>query len=147
MVLLGFPMRLHDCRRSARDCFEPLGSILLVLLLGTGCQTPVPVQNVDDAPIAASKAQPTLEDVANAIQRAGTSLGWRMDPIQPGLIRGTLDVRSHVAIVRVVFNASHYGISYRDSTGLGYDGLAIHPNHNGWVKRLDDAIRAELLRL
>jgi hypothetical protein len=119
--------------------------VLVLLLAVAGCRTPAPVYNVNDAPIASSRANPALDDVAAAIQRGGTSLGWRMDRVQPGLIYGTLQVRSHVAIVSVIFNTTHYTIRYRDSTGLGYDGESIHPNYNGWVKRLDEAIRAQLV--
>ena len=120
---------------------------LALLLAVTGCRTPAPVYNVNDIPIAASKANPALDDVATAIQRAGTSLGWRMDRVQPGLMYGTLRVRSHVAIVSVIFNTTHYTIRYRDSTGLSYDGESIHPNYNSWVKRLDEAIRTQLSAL
>ena len=121
----------------------PRWTLVLAVLLGTGCRTPVPVQNVDDVAIPAS-GQRTLDDVAKAIQRAGTSLGWRMDPIQPGLMRATLHVRSHVATVSVIYDSARFSIRYRDSSGLGYDGETIHPNYNGWVKKLSDAIHKEL---
>ena len=56
-------------------------------------------------------------------------------------------MRSHVAVVDVTYTTKAYSIRYKDSTNLGYDGEGIHPNYNGWIDRLDAAIRAELLKL
>jgi hypothetical protein len=102
---------------------------------------------VNDAPIAASTANPTLDDVAKAVQRAGATLGWEMKRAEPGHLVGTLHLRSHVAVVDVNFSTTTYSIRYKDSRGLHYDGESIHPNYNGWVRRLDESIRAQLLAL
>lgn len=100
-----------------------------------------------DAPVSASKTRPSIEEIGVAIRRAGASLGWHMAPTEPGHVVGTLHKRSHVAVVDVLYTTKTYSIRYKDSTDLGYDGQGIHPNYNGWVQRLDDAIRAELLSL
>ena len=125
-------------------------TILLALLLAaTGCRTLSPVYNVDSTRIQSSsiKPNPTLEDVGKAIQVAGTSLGWLMEPTKPGHIVGTLQVRTHVAIVDIHYNTTAYSIHYKSSSNLDYDGESIHPNYNGWIKRLNSAIHAETLKL
>ena len=123
--------------------------ILAFLLVATGCRTPTPVYNVDSTRIQSSsiKPNPTLDDVGKAIQLAGTQLDWLMEPIKPGHIVGTLQVRTHVAVVDIHYNTTAYSIHYKSSSNLDYDGESIHPNYNGWVKRLNSAIHAEMLKL
>jgi hypothetical protein len=112
-------------------------------LLIVGCRS-APVYNVSNVPITASKANPTLDDVAEAITRAGASLGWQMQPTKPGHVLGTLVLRTHKAVVNINYDATSYSITYKDSTDLNYDGTNIHSNYNGWIQRLDSAIRAQL---
>lgn len=114
-----------------------------LILLAAGCATQ-PVYNVMDASIVASKADPSLDEVGRAIQRAGASLGWQMKQTKPGHILGTLQLRTHVAVVDVNYTAKSYSIVYKDSTNLNYDGTSIHRNYNGWIQNLDKGIRAQL---
>lgn len=107
----------------------------------------MPVYNVTDAPVAASKPNPSLDDVGKAIQRAGVTLGWQMKDTKPGHILGTLYLRKHMAVVDVNYSAKSYSIVYKNSTELNYDGQNIHPNYNGWIENLDKAIRAQLSAL
>ena len=125
-------------------------TILLALLLAaTACRTLTPVYNVDSTRIEHSsiKPQPTLDDVGKAIQLAGTALGWHMEPTEPGHIQGTLQVRTHVAVVDIHYNTTAYSIHYKSSSNLDYDGQSIHPNYNSWIKRLNSAIHSEMLKL
>ena len=121
--------------------------VLAVVLLAAGCRGAVPIYNVTDAPVAASKANPSLDDVGKAIERAGATLGWQMKPTKPGQMVGTLYLRKHVAVVDVNYGVKSYSIQYKDSTELDYDGGNIHPNYNGWIQNLDKAIRAQLSTL
>lgn len=107
-----------------------------------------PIYNVKSAPIETPGGKPpTMAEVEKAIVRAGSALGWRMQPVQPGLVVGTLNLRSHSAVVNVTYDTRTYNISYKDSTELNYDGTNIHKNYNGWVQNLDKGIRAQLLNL
>lgn len=115
------------------------------MLFAIACRANVPVYNVRDAPVSTSKSNVTLDEVGTAIRRAGTSLGWHMTPSEPGHIVATLYKRSHIAVVDVHYTKKSYSIRYKDSTDLGYDGHGIHPNYNGWIDKLDDAIRMQLL--
>ena len=120
-----------------------IAASVLVLLAG-GCRAPMPVYNVTDAPVAASKPSPSLDEVGKAIHRAGVALGWQMKETKPGHMLATLALRKHVAVVDVNYGVKSYSIRYKDSTELGYDGQNIHPNYNGWVQNLDKGIRAQL---
>ena len=115
-----------------------------LILVAAGCRGAVPVYNITDATVAASKPNPSLDDVGKAVQRAGATLGWQMKQTKPGHMLGTLNLRKHVAVVDVNYSAQSYSVNYKDSTELDYDGQNIHPNYNGWIQNLDKAIKAQL---
>ena len=113
------------------------------LLLGAGCATKG-IYNVSNAPVATAKANPTTDEVKQAIVRAGAGLGWSMKEAGPGKIIGTLNLRTHMAAVDVTYDTKAYSIQYKDSSNLNYDGTSIHNNYNGWVQNLDKGIRTQL---
>lgn len=113
--------------------------ILSLFLVGflSACNTSRPLTNVNDHNIEylVDKRQ-TLNDIKVSIIRAGQVLGWKMKDVRPGLIRGTLALRAHVAVVDIPYNLKEYSIIYVDSTNLDYDGQNIHRNYPRWVKNL-----------
>lgn len=121
--------------------------VSVLVLLAAGCRGSVPIYNVTDASVAASKPNPSLDEVGKAIQRAGAALGWQMKETKPGHMLGTLNLRKHVAVVDVNYSVKSYSIRYKDSTELNYDGSNIHANYNGWIQNLDKGIRAQLSNL
>jgi hypothetical protein len=70
-----------------------------------------------------------------------------MKPIEPGLIEGTLLLRTHMAKVNIKYDTSSYSITYKESSNLDYDGTNIHKNYNGWIQNLDKGIRSQLSNL
>jgi hypothetical protein len=119
---------------------------LFALFCLSGCRT-APVYNVVDAPVLETGTQPIeAPQVKKAIMVAGTSLGWTMTPTTPGHIVGTLLLRSHKAVVDIIYSAKDYSIMYKNSYNLKYDGTKIHKNYNGWIQNLDRAIRTEMLK-
>jgi hypothetical protein len=123
-----------------------VGLALLVVFL-VGCKT-APIYNVDNAPVStASDGQPTMKQVEQAIVRAGTSLGWRMEPVREGLIEATLINRGHMAKVEIDYTTSSYSINYKDSKGLDYNGDEIHKGYNKWIQNLDQRIRSRLISI
>lgn len=82
-----------------------------------------------------------MDQVRDAIIRAGGGLGWNMKPVEPGHILGALHLRSHVAKVDIHYDTETYSITYRDSTNLEYQDGNIHSNYNGWIQNLDTAIQ------
>lgn len=118
-------------------------AVLALTLLAFGCTTK-PIYNVTAAPVSTTKPNATLDDVRQAILRAGGTMGWQMTPDTPGHMLGTLALRGHTAVVDINYNPKTYSITYKDSTGLDADGTRIHNNYNGWIQNLDRAIQAQL---
>lgn len=119
----------------------------LVLAVIVGCRGGGQLYQVKDAPVqTATGKEPSLEEVQKAIIQAGAALGWTMALVKPGEILGTLNVRSHQAVVSIPYTSKSYSILYKDSSNLKYDAdkQTIHENYTGWVQRLDGAIKSRL---
>ena len=109
------------------------------------CMRCGPIQNVTDAAVPAPGGKTLSNDeVKKAIMRAGGTLGWKMDESGPGKVTGTLNVRTHTAVVEIPYSAKSYSINYKSSTNLNEEGGQIHNNYNGWVKNLAKGIDAQL---
>ncbi len=117
--------------------------ISIALLSVAGCATKA-IYNVSNAPVAPTKANPTVDEVRQSIIRAGAALGWQMKEVNPGHVLGTLHLRTHMAAVDVTYDTKAYSIMYKDSKDLNYDGTTIHNNYNGWIQNLEKGIRAQL---
>ena len=63
---------------------------------------------------------------------------------EPGRIVGTLSLRSHEAVVEILYDTEGYSITYLNSVNLKYDGQRIHKNYNSWVQNLSNAIYAQV---
>ena len=119
----------------------------LVLAVAMGCRGSGQVYQVKDAPVqTATGKELSMEQVQKEIIAAGAASGWQMAVSKPGEIIGTLNVRSHQAVVSIPYTTKTYSILYKDSNNLKYDAdrQTIHENYTGWVQRLDGAIRARL---
>jgi len=68
---------------------------------------------------------------------------------RPGKITGTLRLRTHTAVVNVIYDTSKYSIRYQSSIDLDYNAEkgTNHKNYNGWIQNLDAAIQRELANL
>jgi len=130
------------------NSLRPIALILCILFVAVmGCRGGAQIYQVKDAPVqTATGKQPSLEDVQKAIIAAGVGLNWQMAVAKPGEIIGTLNVRSHQAVVSIPYTTKNYSIIYKDSTNLKYNAekQTIHENYIGWIQRLDGAIRARL---
>ena len=122
--------------------------LALFVLLPLAACTSKPILNVSNEPIVvASGRTATMDNVRDAILRAGSKLGWQMTPAAPGVVDGRLNLRDHVAMIDVKYDTQSFSIVYRDSTNLDYRNGQIHRNYNGWIENLNREIRAELLRV
>ena len=117
--------------------------VSVLVLLAAGCRGGVPVYNVE-APVSASKPNPTVDEVGKGILKAGAALGWQMKQIKPGHIVATFNQRQHTAVADVTYSAKSFSIQYKDSTELKYDGSTIHQQYNNWITNLERRIRSEL---
>lgn len=122
----------------------------VVLVAVMGCRGGGPIYNVKDAPITtATGKEVTLEQVTKAIVEAGAGLTWTMAVVKPGQIVGTLNLRSHTAVVDITYNTKTYDITYKNSVNLKYNAEknTIHANYRGWIMNLDNAIKGRLTAL
>jgi NADH/NAD ratio-sensing transcriptional regulator Rex len=123
-----------------------LGMIVAVLIVA-GCSRAATVVNIVDAPVGLASKDYSLEEIQDAIYRAGIKSGWDFRPVEPGHVVGTLKLRIHVAVVNIKFSPKVYSIVYYDSENLGYNGKTIHKNYNGWIQDLKRAISDQLANL
>ena len=75
-------------------------------------------------------------------------LKWEMVVAEPGHIVGTLNLRSHQAVVDIPYTTQMYSITYKSIRNLlhVYHGKAgVHSNYNGWIENLDNAIRTQII--
>ncbi|MCG5529934.1 hypothetical protein LRD18_03485 [Halorhodospira halochloris] len=115
---------------------------LVALMVLAGCRSAA-IYNVDNSSINGTE-DVAIEDVEQAIMRAGQDLGWQMDKKEEGHIIATLDIRDHQAVVDIRHNTETYSIEYRDSTNLSYRNGNIHSNYNGWVENLEQRINSNI---
>ena len=101
-----------------------------------------PIYNVERQNFTTSG---TLDQRAEQIRRAGGGLGWQMSPVRPGVMRATLNLRSHVAVTEIAYDEQGFSIRYVDSVNLDYNGTSIHKNYNGWIENLERAISQQPL--
>ena len=119
-------------------------ALLIATAALAGCNT-LPIQNVSDAPVVTATGKSlSNEQVRAAIVRAGSSLGWQMKEEGPGMLVGTLILRTHTAVVAIPYSSRAYSIQYRSSTNLDAKDGNIHKNYNGWVQNLTRGINAQL---
>ncbi len=119
----------------------PLSAILTLLVLFGACSRTVPIYNVVNAPVDPA-ADGNMDRVAQTITKAGTSLGWRIQPIRPGLMTGTILVRGrHLAVVDIPYDAKTFSITYKQSEKLLQRDNEIHKNYNKWIKALEHRIQ------
>lgn len=117
-------------------------SLMAGLLLLAACRM-APVYNVQSETLYTPQ-NATLEDVTEAIKRAGLGLGWQLITEAPGSMTGRLSLRSHVAVVDIQYDTKAISITYADSVNLKYNGTSIHKNYNSWVMNLKNAILVQV---
>jgi hypothetical protein len=100
------------------------------------CAQPAPIQEGAGEFVGRG----TLSQRAAEIRRAGAGLGWVMQEQGPGLMRGTLNLRTHQAVVDIPYDTRRFSIRYVSSANLDYTGSTIHRNYNTWVRNLQNAI-------
>lgn len=122
-------------------------TISVFLFLAAGCRGTVPIRNIENSPVTiAGNQDVSLNQVENAIKRAGTNLGWVMKQKGKGHIVGTLLLRKHVAEVDIIYDTKTFSINYKDSKELKYNDGKIHPNYNNWIANLQRDINIQLMQ-
>ncbi len=117
---------------------------LTVLLIA--CVHTLPVQNIEHQAVVAA-GDVSLKQVEMAIIRGGAIRRWNMRVIKPGHIEGTLNLRSHQAVVDIYYSVEDFSIQYKNSKNLEYKDGKIHLNYNRWITNLSFDIQRELALL
>lgn len=105
-----------------------------------GCARTAPIEQVN----AIVSAGHTEAQVKDAIIKAGAQRQWIMSDAGPGVIKGKLQNRDHVADIKINYSATSYSIVYVSSINLMAANGKIHRNYNRWVHNLDKDIQVTL---
>jgi len=122
-------------KRIARACLP------VVLACVTSCRS-APIRDVVDAPLPPAWSRLSLDQADEAIWRAGRKVGWEIERLSPGVLRGTWRYKHYTAVVTLTHDRRALSIRYEESDHLLRDG-EIHSNYNVMVGRLLDRIRRE----
>jgi hypothetical protein len=115
----------------------------LLLMVGVSACRTVAILNVNGDTYSPSPSA-SAADVTQAIKRAGEARGWNIEMVGPGEMKGTLNVRKHVAVVAITYDMKSFSINYVSSQNLMQSGNNIHRNYNRWVNNLAADIRREV---
>lgn len=132
--------------------------VLISFVLGAGCASirhgfaRPPVVLSDPPPVSFFPMETAA--VEHAIVGGMARLKWMAAREAPGVIRGTLHLRTHTVVVHVEYTTDSYRISYVDSENMEYCNAncrrptgvpMIHPNYNSWVRNLVREINSRLV--
>ncbi len=121
-----------------------LGLTILFVVFLSACRSLVPVMDINNTNFPTGH---TLEEVENAIINGASVKGWQMRKVEPGKMRGQLNMRGkHQAVIDIFYTKDYYSIKYVNSMGLKYENGKIHPNYNRWIHNLRYAITNQLNR-
>jgi hypothetical protein len=116
--------------------------------LGLVACTAAPIYNVTDAPLSPSSGRVVpASEVRQTIITAGAALGWNIVDAGPGRLVGTLNLRTHSAVVDIPYSASKFSIQYKSGENLRAADGTIHKNYNGWIQNLERSVRSAVARL
>jgi hypothetical protein len=130
---------MHKKNKIALNLFILIGIITLIV----GCRTE-PICNFINNSVVQYNERANLEQVKNAILKAGKDLGWKMEEKNKNLIMGTLNLRGHQAVVKINYGIVYYSIMYVSSKNLDYDNYSINRFYNSWVTNLEHKINSNL---
>ena len=117
----------------------------VLLMTAFSCRGLTPIYEVNDAKLLPG-ASATVDDASEAIGRAGRKLGWEIEKESPGVLKGTLHLRRHVAVVRIEHDTQVFSIHGVETQNIRREGDRIHPNYNGWIHFLEQKIAIEPVR-
>ncbi len=108
--------------------------------IGLGACRGAPIYETTDGQF---QGRASLQEREAQIRRAAaTAGGWSLQPMRPGMLRGTNTWRSHTMVVDITFDVRTFSIRYVSSVNLDYDGAQIHQHYNTRVQALERAIMA-----
>jgi hypothetical protein len=117
-------------------------AICALALLAAGCGHGRAVHNVDGL-VVTPKANPSADEVAKAIIRAGGNSFWRITEAGPGQLVGNRVQGPHTAMITINYTPKTYQIALKESSMQDGRG-GVHQTYNLWVQQLDNQIKFQL---
>ena len=117
----------------------------VLLLTAAACRNLAPIYEVNGAQLLFGDGA-TVDDASEAIWRAGRKLGWKIEKESPGVLKGTLHLRGHVAVVRIEHDTQVFSIHDVETQNIRRERRRIHPTYNGWIHFLEQKIAMEPVR-
>lgn len=115
-----------------------LALVALFFGLVMGCARLETIQN----PTVGVNFNLTQPEMREAIYRALPVYGWVGRDVGPNVIRATLNVRSHQAVVDITYDPQTIKFDYVSSNNLlkEVEANKIHRSYNRWINNLQTAI-------
>ena len=120
--------------------FKYLASLIAVFAI-VGCSRIALVHNYEQQSVPTGLTQ---QQVGKAITECALNREWIIESNTDGAMNLKINVRTHMAAIKITYNKSFYSINYVDSYNLKYDGHSIHRNYNKWVTILNRDIQQKL---
>lgn len=115
-----------------------LAAAALCLTFSAGCARTADIYN----PTSPVEVNLTHKEMHDAIYRGMMTRGWTGKDISNNVIRATLNLRTHQAVVDITYDQKSYSIKYVSSQNLLAEGDGkIHRSYNKWVRNLDHDLR------
>lgn len=89
----------------------------------------------------------TQQQVGKAITESALNREWIVESNKDGVMNLKINVRTHMAAIKITYNNNFYSINYVDSYNLKYNGNVIHRNYNKWITILNRDIQQKLSAL
>lgn len=120
------------------------GIIFTCLVFVEGCVTTNLISPMEMS-LSAFSGRVATDRIEAAIEDALMERGWDIDARREGEIIATLEVRSHMVRIRLLYDSRKVRAFYIDSKNMKYDGTIIHKKYHVWIDLLFKSIRESLL--
>jgi hypothetical protein len=118
--------------------------VLAYLMVIEGCVTTNLISPME-MPLSAYADRVSMKSIEKAIENALMKRGWGVDRRREGEIIATLEVRSHMVRIRLLYDSRRILAFYIDSKNMKYDGEVIHKKYHVWIDLLFKSIRESLI--
>lgn len=105
------------------------------VMLLSGCRGLQTVQNIPSHTVMLAEGK----TMRQAIMQGCAGKRWLVSETEPDVITARLQLRRHMAEVKIPYTQNAYAIEYADSENLNYKPKKhkIHPKYNQWVRNLN----------
>ncbi|HIF9276496.1 TPA: hypothetical protein ACX6QU_000147 [Photobacterium damselae] len=117
--------------------------VFIVTIL-TGCSRVQPIRNIENTPVVYNLQ---VQQVKTAIVQSAINRGWSIEDSKPHVLIAKINVRNHMAEIKIPYDNKYYSIVYLNSSNLKADNGNIHRNYNRWINNLNMDIQRAITLL